>query len=151
MRASQSTPGGNGYIEDWPIARRFRESPLNSIWEGSGNIMCLDVLRALGREPATLEALETLLEGAAGRDARYDRYRAALSADLGDASDSELRARDLTHRIALATQPALLLSHGPAPSCEAFLASRLAAGPPAAFGTLPPGVDCDALMARVLG
>ena len=143
--------GGNGYIEDWPIARRFRESPLNSIWEGSGNIMCLDVLRALGREPATLEALETLLEGAAGRDARYDRYRDALSADLGDASDSELRARDLTQRIALATQAALLLSHGPAPSCEAFLASRLAAGPPAAFGTLPPGVDCDALMARVLG
>jgi len=142
--------GGNGYIEDWPIARRFRESPLNSIWEGSGNIMCLDVLRALTREPATLEALETLLEGAAGRDARYDRYRAALSADLGDASDSELRARDLTQRIALATQAALLLTHGPAPSCEAFLASRLAAGPPAAFGTLPLGVDCDALMARVL-
>jgi len=142
--------GGNGYIEDWPIARRFRESPLNSIWEGSGNIMCLDVLRALAREPATLEALETLLEGAAGRDARYDRYRAALSADLGDASDSELRARDLTQRIALATQAALFLTHGPAPSCEAFLASRLAAGPPAAFGTLPPGVDCDALVARVL-
>src|SRR6516165_8487750 len=143
--------GGNGYSEDWPIARRFRESPLNSIWEGSGNIMCLDVLRALAREPATLEALETLLEGAAGRDARYDRYRAALSADLGDAGDGELRARDLTQRIALATQAALFLTHGPAPSCEAFLASRLAAGPPAAFGTLPPGVDCDALMARVLG
>ena len=142
--------GGNGYIEDWPIARRFRESPLNSIWEGSGNIMCLDVLRALAREPATLEALDTLLEGAAGRDARYDRYRAALSADLGDASDSELRARDLTQRIALVTQAALLLTHGPARSCEAFLASRLAAGPPAAFGMLPPGVDCDALMARVL-
>jgi putative acyl-CoA dehydrogenase len=142
--------GGNGYIEDWPIARRFRESPLNSIWEGSGNIMCLDVLRALAREPGTLEALETLLESAAGRDARYDRYRAALSAGLGDVSDSELRARDLTQRIALAAQAALLLTHGPSPSCEAFLASRLAAGPPAAFGTLPPGVDCEALMARVL-
>jgi len=142
--------GGNGYIEDWPIARRFRESPLNSIWEGSGNIMCLDVLRALTREPATLEALETLLESAAGRDARYDRYRAALSAELGDASDSELRARDLTQRIALAAQAALLLTHGPASSCEAFLASRLAAGPPAAFGTLPRGCDFDALMARVL-
>jgi putative acyl-CoA dehydrogenase len=142
--------GGNGYIEDWPIARRFRESPLNSIWEGSGNIMCLDVLRALAREPGTFEALETLLESAAGRDARYDRYRAALSAGLGDASDSELRARDLTQRIALAAQAALLLTHGPSPSCEAFLASRLAAGPPAAFGTLPLGVDCEALMARVL-
>jgi putative acyl-CoA dehydrogenase len=76
--------------------------------------------------------------------------RAALSADLGAASDGELRARDLTQRIALATQAALLLTHGPATSCEAFLASRLTAGPPAAFGTLPLGVDCDALMARVL-
>jgi len=142
--------GGNGYIEDFPVARRFRESPLNSIWEGSGNIMCLDVLRALAREPHTLDALEALLAGAAGRDVRYDRYRAALLSDLGAASESELRARDLTQRIALAAQAALLLQHGPAASCEAFMASRLAAGPPAAFGTLPPGVDCDALMARVL-
>jgi putative acyl-CoA dehydrogenase len=142
--------GGNGYIEDFPVARRFRESPLNSIWEGSGNIMCLDVLRALAREPHTLDALEALLAGAAGRDVRYDRYRAALLSDLGDASESELRARDLTQRIALAAQAALLLQHGPAASSEAFMASRLAAGPPAAFGTLPPGVDCDALMARVL-
>jgi putative acyl-CoA dehydrogenase len=142
--------GGNGYIEEFPIARRLRESPLNSIWEGSGNIMCLDVLRALTREPRTLAALAALLAGAAGRDARYDRYRAALLADLGDASDSELRARDLTQRIALAAQAALLLAYGPAASCEAFLASRIAAAAPAAFGTLPRGSDCDALMARVL-
>jgi putative acyl-CoA dehydrogenase len=141
--------GGNGYIEDFAIARRFRESPLNSIWEGSGNIMCLDVLRALAREPHTLATLAALLEGAAGRDARYDRYRAALLSDLGDASESEPRARDLTQRIALAAQASLLLQHGPTASCEAFIASRLAAGPPAAFGTLPRGSDCDALMARV--
>jgi len=142
--------GGNGYIEDFPIARRFRESPLNSIWEGSGNIMCLDVLRALAREPRTLEALDALLAGAAGLDARYDRYRAALLAERADASDSELRARDLTQRIALAAQAALLLAHGPAASCEAFLASRITAAAPAAFGTLPRGSDCDALMTRVL-
>jgi putative acyl-CoA dehydrogenase len=142
--------GGNGYIEEAPIARRFRESPLNSIWEGSGNIICLDVLRALTREPHTLEALATLLARGAGRDARFDRYRAALLAELGKADDAELRARDLTQRIALAAQAALLLAHGPAASCEAFLASRLVAGAPAAFGTLPVGVDCDALMARVL-
>jgi putative acyl-CoA dehydrogenase len=142
--------GGNGYIEEGPIARRFRESPLNSIWEGSGNIMCLDVLRALTREPRTLDALATLLACGAGRDARFDRYRAALLAELGEADDGELRARDLTQRIALAAQAALLLAHGPAASCEAFLASRLAAGAPAAFGTLPRGSDCDALTARVL-
>ena len=110
----------------------------------------LDVLRALTREPHTLEALATLLARGAGRDARFDRYRAALLAELGKADDAELRARDLTQRIALAAQAALLLAHGPAASCEAFLASRLVAGAPAAFGTLPVGVDCDALMARVL-
>jgi len=142
--------GGNGYCEDGPLARRLRESPLNSIWEGSGNIMCLDVLRALAREPRTLEALAALLGCAAGRDARYDHYRATLLADLADAVDGELRARDLTQRIALAAQAALLLTHGPEPSCTAFLGSRIAAGSPAAFGTLPRGSDYDALTARVL-
>jgi putative acyl-CoA dehydrogenase len=142
--------GGNGYVEEFPIARRFRESPLNSIWEGSGNIMCLDVLRALTREPRTLDALATLLEGASGRDARFDRYRDALFAELGEGDGNELRARDLTQRLALAAQAALLLQHGPEPCCEAFLASRLTSGAPAAFGTLPRGCDCEALMARVL-
>ncbi len=142
--------GGNGYVEDGPIARRLRESPLNSIWEGSGNIMCLDVLRALGREPRNLQALEELLAPARGHDARYDRFVEALGRDLADAADGELRARDLTQRLALAVQAALFLAHGPAASCEAFLASRLAAGAPAAFGTLPRGIDTQALMARVL-
>jgi putative acyl-CoA dehydrogenase len=142
--------GGNGYIEDFPIARRFRESPLNSIWEGSGNIMCLDVLRALTREPRTLAALSEFLRAAAGRDARFDRYVAALLEGLRDAHDAELRARDLTQRIALAAQAALLLVHGPPAVCEAFLASRLAAGPPAAFGTLPRGSDFGTITARIL-
>jgi putative acyl-CoA dehydrogenase len=144
--------GGNGYVEEGPIARRFRESPLNSIWEGSGNIMCLDVLRALTREPRTREALEALLAPGAGSDAVYDRYLAALREDLARLSgsaDSELRARELTQRIALAAQAALFLAHGPAASCEAFLASRLAAAPPAAFGTLPAGSDFGALTARI--
>jgi putative acyl-CoA dehydrogenase len=142
--------GGNGYIEDFPIARRFRESPLNSIWEGSGNIMCLDVLRALAREPRTFEALTELFAVAAGRDARFDRYVGALLHDLRDESEAELRARDLTQRIALAAQAALLLAHAPAPVCEAFLASRLAAGPPAAFGTLPRGSDLSTITSRIL-
>jgi len=148
--------GGNGYIEDGPIARRFRESPLNSIWEGSGNIMCLDELRALSRAPRTQEALRELLASRGGADPRYDRFVAALLADLGeladlpDPADGELRARELTQRIALAAQAALLLAHGPAASCEAFLATRLAAGPPAVFGTLPRGSDFEALTSRVL-
>jgi len=143
--------GGNGYVEDGPMARRLRESPLNSIWEGSGNIMCLDVLRALAREPRTREALAELLVPMRGRDARYDRYLSALLADLDDPRDAELRARELTQRMALAAQAALLLAHGPAPSCEAFLASRLVVGAPAAFGTLPRGCDLAALSARILG
>jgi putative acyl-CoA dehydrogenase len=147
--------GGNGYIEEFPVARRFRESPLNSIWEGSGNIMCLDVLRALSRAPGTLEALHELLKGARGRDPRYDRFVGALLGELAEAAraadpaDGELCARDLTQRIALATQAALLIAHGPAPSCEAFLASRLASAPPAAFGVLPRGSDFEALTARI--
>jgi putative acyl-CoA dehydrogenase len=141
--------GGNGYVEDGPIARRLRESPLNSIWEGSGNIMCLDVLRALAREPRTRAVLDELLAHERGRDARYDRFVASLARDLEEAADGELRARDLTQRLALAVQAALLIAHGPAASCEAFLASRLAAGPPAAFGTLPRGLDLAALCARV--
>jgi len=142
--------GGNGYIEDFPIARRFRESPLNSIWEGSGNIMCLDVLRALAREPRTLDALAELFGAAAGRDVRFDRYVAALLTELRDESEAELRARDLTQRIALAAQASLLLVHGPAPVCEAFLATRLVSGPPAAFGTLPRGSDFSTITSRVL-
>jgi putative acyl-CoA dehydrogenase len=141
--------GGNGYVEDGPLARRFRESPLNSIWEGSGNIMCLDVLRALARAPEARAALEALWAPARGQDPRYDAYLLALQAGLAEREHHELRARELTQRLALATQAALLLLHGPAASCEAFLASRLTAGPPAAFGTLPPGSDCEALCARV--
>ncbi|HVP33004.1 MAG TPA: isovaleryl-CoA dehydrogenase [Steroidobacteraceae bacterium] len=140
--------GGNGYVEEGPIARRLRESPLNSIWEGSGNIMCLDVLRALTREPHVTETLDELLAPARGRDVRYDRFVDALRRDLLDAADGELRARDLTQRLALAVQAALFLAHGPSASCEAFLASRLAAGPPAAFGTLPRSMDMQALILR---
>jgi putative acyl-CoA dehydrogenase len=142
--------GGNGYIEDGPIARRLREAPLNSIWEGSGNIMCLDVLRAFSREPRTREALGLLLAGAKGRDARYDRFVDHLLVELGDPTDGESRARYLTQNIALAVQAATLLGSGPDTSAQAFLASRLSAGAPAAFGTLPGGVDSGAMIDRVL-
>jgi putative acyl-CoA dehydrogenase len=142
--------GGNGYIEEGPIARRFREAPLNSIWEGSGNIMCLDVLRALAREPRTREVLGELLSGGKGCDARYDRFVDELLGELGDPADGELRARYLTQKIALAAQAAVLVAHGPDTSSKAFLASRLSAGAPAAFGTLAAGVDLGAMIERIL-
>ncbi|HEY6921915.1 MAG TPA: isovaleryl-CoA dehydrogenase [Steroidobacteraceae bacterium] len=142
--------GGNGYIEEGPIARRFREAPLNSIWEGSGNIMCLDVLRAFAREPRTREVLGELLSGSKGRDARYDRFVDDLLVELGDTADGEARARYLTQKIALAVQAAVLVAHGPETSSKAFLASRLTAGAPASFGTLAAGVDSGAMIERIL-
>jgi putative acyl-CoA dehydrogenase len=139
--------GGNGYVEEGPIARRFREMPLNSIWEGSGNVICLDVLRALGREPSARDALMALLHGVRGSDARFDRYVAALDSELSDPTDAEARARRLTESIALAVQAAILIEHG-SPSTTAFLASRIASGAPGAFGTLPVGFDLDAIIGR---
>jgi putative acyl-CoA dehydrogenase len=106
-------------------------------------------LRALSREPRTREALASLLAGSKGRDARYDRFVDELLMELGDPADGELRARHLTQRIALAVQAAVLLGHGPDTSALAFLASRLSAGPPAAFGTLPKGLDLGALIERI--
>jgi putative acyl-CoA dehydrogenase len=141
--------GGNGYIEEGPIVRRFREMPLNSIWEGSGNIMCLDVLRALSREPRTLEALALLLQRKRGRDAQFDGHVARLLGDLRAAPGGEVAARMLTERIALAVQASILLD-GSSYVAEAFIASRIARGAPASFGALPGGTDFDALVGRVL-
>ena len=139
--------GGNGYIEEGPIARRFRELPLNGIWEGSGNIMCLDVLRALSREPRVFEVLATLLQRPGSRDVRLDQYVARLLADLRDGAGGEASARLLTERIALAVQGAILLE-GEALVAEAFLTSRIVQGAPGAFGVLPAGLDHGALIGR---
>jgi len=139
--------GGNGYVEEGPIARRFRELPLNSIWEGSGNIMCLDVLRALSREPRALDALTMFLKHSVGRDARYDQYVARLLDDLRGIGD-ELSARALTGRIAIAAQASILLEGGASSVAEAFIASRIAIGAPAVFGVLPAGLDHGALIDR---
>ena len=142
--------GGNGYVEEGPIARRFRELPLNSIWEGSGNIMCLDVLRALSREPRTFDALAALLQRGRGRDARHDQFVARLLGDLRDAAVGEASARILTERIALAAQASILLEGGSSLVAEAFIASRIATGAPAAFGVLPASLDHGALIERPL-
>jgi putative acyl-CoA dehydrogenase len=141
--------GGNGYVEEGPIARRFRETPLNSIWEGSGNIMCLDVLRALSREPAALDALLSLLRKVQGSDARYDRFVSELVSQLAEPNEAEARARRSTERLALAVQAAILIDHN-SPVADAFLASRIASGAPGAFGTLPAGLSFGALIERAL-
>jgi len=141
--------GGNGYVEDGPLARLYREFPVNSIWEGSGNVMCLDVLRALGKDPgAARAALEAELAPAVQRDARFARYVGQLGRDMADAD--EAGARQLAERLVIAVQGALLLRAAPAFVAEAFVASRIAQDVGGAFGRLPSGLDLDAILARAL-
>jgi putative acyl-CoA dehydrogenase len=140
--------GGNGYVEDFPMARLYREAPLNSIWEGSGNVNALDVLRALAREPQALETFFAELDLAGGADARLDRAAAAVRADLADVDDIEVRARRIVERLALVLQGALLVRHAPPAVADAFCASRLGGDWGYAFGTLPAGVDLRAIVDR---
>jgi putative acyl-CoA dehydrogenase len=140
--------GGAGYVEEAPMARLFRESPLNGIWEGSGNVICLDVLRAAARDPESVQALLAEIALASGADARLDRAVADLHADLADASDLEVRARRIVERAALVLQGSLLVRHAPAAVADAFCASRLGGDGGRAFGTLPPSTDFDAILER---
>jgi putative acyl-CoA dehydrogenase len=140
--------GGNGFVEDFPMARIYREAPLNSIWEGSGNVNALDVLRALAREPQAAEAFLDEAGAAVGADRRLDDAMAALKAELADPSDVEVRARRLVERMALVLQGSLLVRYSPPAVADAFCASRLGGDWGAAFGTLPPGVDSRAIVER---
>jgi putative acyl-CoA dehydrogenase len=140
--------GGAGYVEEAPLARFFRESPLNGVWEGSGNVICLDVLRAMGREPEAVEAFFREVDRGRGHDARLDTFVDGLRDELTDFGDVERRARRLVERMALALQGSLLVRVAPAAVAEAFVGSRLAGDHGNAFGTLPRGVDCAAIVER---
>jgi putative acyl-CoA dehydrogenase len=143
--------GGNGYVEDGPLARIYRELPVNSIWEGSGNVMCLDVLRALGKSlPEARAALAAEFEPAAGLDAGFDAYAGRLLDDLPALCRDEGGARRLAERLVLAVQAALLLRHAPGYVAQAFVASRILREPGGAFGRLPASADCAAILARAL-
>ncbi|HEU0335623.1 MAG TPA: isovaleryl-CoA dehydrogenase [Gaiellaceae bacterium] len=140
--------GGNGYVEESALPRLYRESPVNSVWEGSGNVICLDVLRALQREEESLEAVRTELRLAAGGDRRLDVAVADLEAELADPDDREPRARVLVEHLALCLQAALLVRHAPPEVADAFCASRLAGRSGRLYGTLPAGVDTTAVVER---
>ncbi len=142
--------GGNGYVEESPMPRLYREAPLNSVWEGSGNVNALDVLRALGKEPASVEAFFAEVALAEGMDPRLDDAVAGLRAGLEDRTEIEVRARRLVERMALVLQGSLLVRHSPAPVAEAFCASRLAGDWGHAFGTLPRGLDLTPLVERAM-
>jgi putative acyl-CoA dehydrogenase len=141
--------GGNGYDEASGMPRLYREAPLNGIWEGSGNVNALDVLRALIREPDALTAYRAEIAAAAGADRRLDAAWRRLEAELVLTEDAELRARHLVERMALVLQGSLLVRYAPSSVADAFCASRLDGDRGLAFGTLPTGTDFDGVLARV--
>jgi putative acyl-CoA dehydrogenase len=139
--------GGNGYVEESGMPRLLRDSPLNSIWEGSGNVSALDVLRALAKEPEALPALLAECELGRGGNATLDAHLDRVAAT--QPQDPEFEARRVVSDLAVALQASLLVRQAPAAVADAFCASRLE-GVGRAYGTLPPGVDTEAILARTL-
>jgi putative acyl-CoA dehydrogenase len=140
--------GGNGYIEDSRMPRLYREAPLMSIWEGSGNVAALDTLRAAAKQPETVAALMAELEEARGRDERYDAFIDGLGSAFDDPDTIELRARRIVGDLAVALQASQLLRHGHPAVTEAFVASRLDGKHGDVFGTLPAGLDLAPILER---
>jgi putative acyl-CoA dehydrogenase len=140
--------GGNGYVEESGMPRLYRESPLQSIWEGSGNVQALDVLRAIVKSPESVEAMFRELGAGAGAESRLDAYLRSLRDELLDTEGFEVRARRIVERMALALQGSLLVRFGDEAVADAFCASRLAGDWGDAFGTLPRGSDLQRIVAR---
>jgi putative acyl-CoA dehydrogenase len=145
--------GGNGFVEESGMPLLYRDAPLNSIWEGSGNVAALDVLRAIAKEPASLPAFMAECELAAGADARLDAHLAHVreqAAAVFGSEDPQFHARRVVEELALALQGSLLVRHAPAAVADAFCASRLAGQGGRVYGTLPAGVDSASIIDRAL-
>jgi putative acyl-CoA dehydrogenase len=140
--------GGNGVMEDCIMPRLLRESPVNAIWEGSGNVQCLDTLRALHKEPDTLSAFFAEVADARGTDRRFDHFLTRLQNDFAHTTDFEYRARNLVDRLALSMQASLLIRHSDPAVADAFCASRLESQGGLNYGNLPAGVDAQAIIRR---
>ncbi len=140
--------GGSGVMEDSMMPRLYREAPVNTIWEGSGNVQCLDVLRAISKTPAVIDAFFAEVALSKGGNPALDQLVTGLVKDLKEVRDVEYRARDLVDRMALALQASLLIRHAPALVSDAFCQSRLQQTGHHNYGTLPRGVDCAAILAR---
>ena len=138
--------GGSGLMEDSPMPRLYREAPVNAIWEGSGNVQCLDIARAIKRSPQTLEAYFAEISSVQGESATLDRHVAALKGEMTGPSDFESRARDLCDRLALCLEAATLFRAG-SPIADAFCRSRLDARGAHNYGALT-SVDCKAIVKR---
>ena len=140
--------GGSGVMETHIMARLFRESPINAIWEGSGNVQCLDILRAIEKQPEVLDAYFAELAKAQGANGHLDRFIHQLQRQMQDTQALQYRARQLADGMALALQGALLVQHAPAYVADAFCAGRLADRSSLNSGTLPTGLDCAAIIER---
>lgn len=140
--------GGSGVMEDSPMPRLYREAPINAIWEGSGNVQCLDVLRAISRAPETLEAYFAEVEAARGENRALDAHLAALKDDMRDLEDFEHRARDLCDRLALGLLASAMIKGAPGANADAFCRSRLEARGAHHWGALPRGLDLAAIVRR---
>jgi putative acyl-CoA dehydrogenase len=138
--------GGNGYVEESGMPRLYRETPLNSIWEGSGNVNALDVLRAMARQPESIDVFFEEIEGSRGSDRRLDAFADGLRADVADSEERQARA--MVERLALALQGSLLVRHSPPAVADAFCATRLGDSGGRTFGTLPAGVDTATIVDR---
>ena len=146
INEAQECLGGTGYVEDSILPRLYREAPVNSIWEGSGNVQCLDVLRALSKEPGVLDVLFAELGDGHGSAVLKQRIE-QLKQQFGDTDEIQHRARQLTEDVATALQAKLLLEAGNSSVSDAFIASRLGQHGQA-YGTLPRGLNLAALIAR---
>ena len=140
--------GGNGFIEEGPLARLYREAPLNGIWEGSGNIIALDVLRAAARSPDSVPAFIAELRQAKGGDRRLDRMVERLQDELSSAREPEARGRRIVEQMAIALQASLLIRHSPQALADAFCVTRLGGDQGAVYGSLPAGLDQWAIVER---
>jgi putative acyl-CoA dehydrogenase len=150
VNEAQECMGGAGYVEESILPRLYRQAPLNSIWEGSGNVQCLDVLRVLSRDRDCFDTLRLQLHAARGLNEEYDAHIERLDRAMTDTASLEVRARSVTADIALALQASLLLQAESSVVAQAFCRSRLNGQGPAAFGTLPADVDLQALVDRAM-
>ena len=140
--------GGNGFIEESPMPRLYRDSPINSLWEGTGNVQCLDVLRAAHKDPSSMEALVDELQRHRGANDHYDRHLQKLTKELSNREHLEARARRIVEWLAVALQASVLLDGDAHFVADAFCASRLGGDAGLAFGTLPAGTDFEAILRR---
>ncbi|HEU4319840.1 MAG TPA: acyl-CoA dehydrogenase family protein [Acidimicrobiia bacterium] len=150
VREALECLGGNGYVEESMMPRLYRESPLNAIWEGSGNVIALDVLRAASRSPDSLDIFIDEIESGAGMDASLDRTITTAREAVRAATDLEFEARRIVESLALAWAGSLLAQHTDENVFSAFEASRLAENHGGLYGTLPPGTYVDSLIERAM-